>query len=433
MAPPGRIYPVHQDPLPNRVRVLILGGGIHGVGILHDLASRGWHDVHLIEKKSLGSGTSSRSTKLIHGGLRYLKHFLDYPLVAESLAERKILLRCAPDLVKPLELVMPYYRNAGMPPWMMRVGLTLYDLLARKAKIHSHRRLTAAEIQSKVPLLDQGRIAGAFSFWDAQTDDLALVRRVAASAQRLGAKITEDCVAERVTQTDEGWDVVVRKANGDTQQISALYVINALGPWANRFLEGSAIKPKFEAYNNAGIHLVIGDRGLKAGMLLQSPDDGRIFFVLPWLGKTLIGTTESIFKDDPDRLSVDSSEVQYLLERCNRFLSPGIRETDIEATFAGLRWLATDARSGISNTSRAVELGTHVSRRGFLLTIYGGKLTSYRSLSAEIGDKIMANFGEQRQSLTSDPLYWIPADNEFISPISRFQNGGVAYTLQKTS
>lgn len=421
---------MHQDPLPTRVRLLVLGGGIHGVGVLHDLATRGWHDIHLIEKNHLGSGTSSRSTKLIHGGLRYLRHARDFWLVSESLKERQVLMHVAGDLVKPLELLLPAMRGKGMPPWMLRAGLFLYDSLAAKARIKPHQKLSFAAAKEKIPHLRCDEMKQVFSFWDSQTDDLRLVRRIAASARSLGAKITEGCRAIGIRQTEDGWLVDLETADGKKHQISTLYILNALGPWANTLLEQSSIRPVYRGINNEGVHLLFDNIGLQAGLLAQSPEDGRIFFILPWNNMTLVGTTESIYAGDPDRLIIKEEQVNYLLERVNRYLDIGWSQKDIRAAFSGLRWLALDEKRDLSSTSRGYEIGEHASARGLLLTIYGGKLTTYRKLSESIGDRITSHFGEFRPSRTTEETMWVrPAHAEHIG-IERFLPGGLAFNAR---
>lgn len=415
---------MENDQIPVRVRVLVIGGGIHGVGVLHDLASRGWRDIHLVEKDRLGFGTSSKSTKLIHGGLRYLKRLRDFGLVTEALHERRMLMQLAPDLVQPVEMIFPVLKKGGMPGFMIKSGLALYDLLAGRAKLFKHRRLSPAEVGEKVPILDQSLVQKVYSFWDAQTDDLGLVRRVAASARKLGAGITTGCCATKVRPTDDGWEVDVVDAQGKQQTISALYVVNAAGPWAHRIFEESGIPPTYQAINNKGAHLLFEDIGLKAALFLQSTKgDGRIFFVLPWEGYTLVGTTESLYEGNPDTLGVDSTEVAYLLENINQFLTRKLAVSDIRRVFAGLRWLAVESGQNISETTRAFSLGENASRRGLMITIYGGKLTTYRHLSQVIGDRITRHFGEFKPSQTDSKSMWAKATDCLPpeDPLTRFE------------
>ena len=278
-----------------RYRVVILGGGIHGVGIAHDLASRGWRDVLVVEKSLVGSGTSAKSTKLIHGGLRYLQHPRDFPLVAEGLEERALLAKLAPDIVKPLPFIFPVLKKGGMPRFMVKIGLWLYDALSLGRSLGRHRWLLPDEAFNEAPVLDKSMFKGFYRFFDGQTDDLELTMRVAQSAEMLGATVVENMQALSVSHTATGWNIVL-KTGDETTVVNTKYLVNALGPWAHEFLDASHIKPKVEGINNQGTHLLIRDLGLKSGLFLQSPEDSRIFFILPWKGYTLIGTTEALLR-----------------------------------------------------------------------------------------------------------------------------------------
>jgi glycerol-3-phosphate dehydrogenase len=388
-----------------RYRVVILGGGIHGVGIAHDLASRGWRDVLVVEKSALGSGTSSKSTKLIHGGLRYLQHPRDFPLVAEGLEERALLTKLAPDIVKPLSFIFPVMKKGGMPRFMIKIGLWLYDALSYGRSLGKHKWLPIDEALKEAPILDKSVFKGFYKFFDGQTDDLALVRRVAKSASDLGVTIIEHATAKHLSHDQNGWQVSI-EIGGKIKVVTAKYVVNALGPWAHEFFEASGIKPKVEGINNQGTHLLVRDLGLKSGLFLQSPEDGRIFFVLPWQGYTLIGTTEDIYIGPADDCKPEAKQVEYLLERCNRFLSVKLGLDDVIKTFAGMRWLARDVRSDISDTSRTHLVTEHKIGNDLLYTIYGGKLTAYRALAEEIASKIASNFGDDSPSKTHLPESW---------------------------
>ena len=391
---------------PDRVRVLILGGGIHGVGLLHDLVSRGWNDVHLVERHTLGSGTSSKSTKLVHGGLRYLQNIRDFGLVSESLRERRTLMSVAGDIVKPIEFIFPVLKRGGVRRPVIKMGLKLYDVLSGSFGIEKHRLLDPKEVTDKAPILDQSHFSNFYSFWDCQTDDLELVKRAAASAISLGGSMSEHCEAVRIEPSDDGWLVTVRKPDGSLFVISALYVFNAMGPWAHKVLENSRIAPTHRAINNRGSHVVLSDLGLKSGLFLQSPEDGRIFFVLPWLGQTLIGTTEDLHTRDPDDVYAEDKDINYLLDRVNKYLKRPVGHNDVKATFSGLRWLAVEEGSSLTATSRNHIIGEHPGKRGLLLTLYGGKLSAYRALCQEIGDRITSHFGEFKASKTSEVESW---------------------------
>ena len=414
---------MHNHPLPVRVRALILGGGIHGVGVLHDLASRGWRDIHLIEKATLGYGTSSKTTKLIHGGLKYLRSIRDFGLVTESLKERYILQELAGDLIHPIEFYFPVLKDGGISRYVLKCGLTMYDFLAGKQKIKNHRVVSNDEVKANVPIIDTSKFRQFFSFWDSQTDDLAFVKRVADSAVRSGANITEGCEAKSMWPCDDGWIVEVKMQNGSTQRISALYVINCLGPWSHHFLESNNITPTHRALNNKGIHILTDDLGLKRGLFLQSGSDDRIFFMLPWQRKTLIGTTEDLYDGDLDRIAISEKDVNYLIENCNRYLVNPIKEKDILASFAGLRWLAIEKSKNLSTTSRGYIIGEKTGGRGLLISIYGGKLTTYRSLAKTIGDRVTTHFGEFRPSMTHLKKSWATSETskiEILDPIERY-------------
>jgi glycerol-3-phosphate dehydrogenase len=395
----------HSPKIENRYRVVILGGGIHGVGVSHDLASRGWKDVLVVERSEVGAGTSSKSTKLIHGGLRYLQHPRDFPLVAEGLGERALLTKLVPDLVKPLPFIFPVMRSGGMPRFIIKIGLTLYDLLSWGRSLGSHKWLTLEDAFKDAPILDKSVFKGFYRFYDGQTDDLALVRRVADSARMLGATISEHTKVIRIDHDPTGWRLELL-CNGVSKHVTAKFVVNALGPWAHEILDASGIQPQVDGFNNSGIHLLVRDLGLKSGLFLQSPEDGRIFFVLPWQGLTLIGTTEDIVAGPPDSCTVETYQIDYLLERCNRFLSVKLAPNDILATFTGMRWLAKAKHGSISDTSRTHLITEHWRGRDVLYTIYGGKLTAYRSLSEELGDRIAHTFGDRTRSNTKLVEYW---------------------------
>lgn len=400
----------YQDKIPARVRVLVLGGGIHGVGVAHDLTTRGWKDVFCIEKDTLGKGTSSRSTKLIHGGLRYLRHISQFGLVADSLRERKVLMDVAPDLVKPLELLLPVLKGAGTGNFAIKIGLSLYDFLSRKASVGTHKKIPLEELHQFVPGIKTEDFKGCFSYWDGQTDDLALVHRVAYSASQLGAGFRERCEAVSIKKDKDGYLVTLKDEKGDMHEVSALYVVNALGPWANKFLEQSDMKPTHKGINNKGSHLIVPDLGIKKALLLESPEDGRVFFVLPWLDKTLIGTTESNYTEDPDAVEASEEDVAYLLDRFNRYFNNPVELEDVQTQFAGLRWLAVEEGASLSSTSRELIIGEIPAGRGMMLTLYGGKLTGYRSVSESLVDSICKHFGEFKESGTDQKKNW------FISP-----------------
>ena len=398
---------MYNDRVPNHVQVLILGGGIHGVGVLHDLVSRGLSNVHLIEKTFVGSGTSSKSTKLIHGGLRYLQRVSQFKMVAESLKERDFLLKVAKDIVHPIEILAPITNYDFFSCIKLKLGLTLYDTLAGRYRIERHKTVGHQYLIKQAPVVNEKHILQTFSYWDAQTDDLSLVDRVAKSAAYLGGGITEKIEAIKLFRKKDKWLVLLKETSGKTVSISASCVVNCLGPWANTFLRTSGIVPPYEAFNNKGVHLLLKDMGLKSGLLLSNKKDARIVFVLPWFGKTLVGTTEEFFSGDPSQVSVGQKDVDYLLDVCNFYFKSPIKENDIQSSFAGLRWLAKEEKLNISSTARESILGETWAGKSLMLTLYGGKLTSYRSLSEKIGDRVNSFFGRSQRSGTKEKSKWL--------------------------
>ncbi len=410
-------------PLPTHTRVLILGGGIHGVGVLHDWVSRGYQDAHLIEKNTLGSATSSKSTKLIHGGLRYLEQLREMGMVFEALRERSLLLHVAPDLVHPVELLFPLLQKEWTSTWKIQIGLTLYDRLAGRAGLAPHKKIPLDQVKKRMPGLRVDKFSSVFSFWDGQTDDLGLVYRVAASSVQNGGSISQHHRVERITPSAKGWCVQVRTPSGALQEIQAQYVVNCLGPWANTLLLDSNLPVPYQAINNKGAHLLCRDIGLTAGLFLPSlQGDGRIVFALPWEGYTLVGTTESLYEDNLDDVHIDAQETQYLLSVWNAYFRTPFTKTDLIRTFAGLRWLPLDAKHSISKTSREHVVGETRIGDSLLLTLYGGKLTTYRSLSEKIGNRLMQEAGENKPSRTQDPKVWVSKERtpQVPPPADRF-------------
>jgi len=390
---------------------VIIGGGIHGVGTLHDLATRGTTKTLLIEKNTIGSGTSSKSTKLIHGGLRYLQNPWDIPLVYEGLQERALLLKLAPELCSPLEFLFPVFKGAGMPAWMVKIGLTMYDLLAGSKNIHKHRGIHLDEAKAMVPGLQTSSMRKIFSFWDGQTDDLALTRLVAKSAEALGAKIQTKTAAVKLVKQVDHWAITTN--TGD--KIKAKTVVNAAGPWADNLLGSAGLTPIYQGVNIRGSHLLLEDLGLKAGVFLQSPPKpgrpNRILFLLPWLGKTMIGTTEAP-QTSPDECAISEEECAYMIECINYYMNRSFSIDDVEQKFAGMRWLARQPGKSMNKTSRKHKITIHTENECPLLTIYGGKLTAYRALCEEVSNKVAKALGNSNPSGTKQEKNWVSAETE---------------------
>jgi glycerol-3-phosphate dehydrogenase len=379
--------------------LLVLGGGITGAGVALDAALRGLR-VALIDKGDFASGTSSLSSKLVHGGLRYLEHG-DFHLVYEALHERRRLLRNAPHLVRPLRFVVPFYANARVPPWKWRVGLTLYDLLAGAGNIRRARPTDRPRLHREFPGLRAEGLTGGAEFFDAQMDDARLCLEVIRTAALHGATVANYVEATAFERTG-GLITGVRALDhiGEAERsIRARQVVNATGPWGDRVRRlavddsGPLLRP------TRGVHLVVPNLGLTAAFLLLHPADGRVFFVIPWLGKTLLGTTDTACDDSPDHLSVTPEDIDYLLAGYNHHFDPPLSPTGILGSFVGLRPLIGDRSGEPAALSREFQLSW--SSCG-LLSVAGGKYTTYRHMAEVITDAVVHRLGLRRRCPTRD-------------------------------
>lgn len=366
-------------------RVAVIGGGINGAGAAWELARREY-DVVLYEKGVCGAQTSAATTKMIHGGLRYLEH-LHFGLVRESLRERAWLLQHVPQLVRPLEILLPLYGDSPRRRSTVRLGLVLYDLLAGRANIARHRYLDSQELASRVPLVTE-ELQGGFSYWDAQVDDFALVRSVVASAIRDGATVREHTRVDALRREGDQW--LVRTAAGDEARFDL--IVNAAGPWMNQLLRANGIRAPYVLSLVRGSHLVLTRPVAEPGLLLQSTTDRRVFFVLPWKGTTLVGTTEVLQRELPDGVRASDEEIDYLLQRFNRYFRHPIGRDDIAGTMAGVRPLV-----GRATNPSAIDRDSRVVRQHNVINIFGGKLTTFMALARKVALRTDNYFGEPRE------------------------------------
>jgi glycerol-3-phosphate dehydrogenase len=374
--------------------LLVLGGGITGAGVALDAALRGLR-VALIDKGDFASGTSSISSKLVHGGLRYLEHG-ELGLVREALHERARLLHNAPHLVRPLRFLLPFYRPARVPAWKWRAGLLLYDVLAGAGNLHRGRALPVPQLCRQLPGLRTRDLVGGAEFFDAQMDDARLCVEVVRSAALVGAVVANYVEA---VAFEKGAVRAHDHLGGRELRVEARQVLNATGPWADavRRLAGDDTGPLLQP--TKGVHLVAPERGLPAGLLLLHPADGRVFFVLPWLGKTLIGTTDTDYAGAPEGASVTDQDVEYLLAGHNHHLAPPLTRADLLGELVGLRPLLRAAPGDPSARSREYRV---VSSPSALLTVAGGKFTTYRLMAEVVTDEVVRRLGARRRCRTHD-------------------------------
>ncbi len=366
--------------------LLIIGGGINGAAIANVAVDQGLK-VALLEKNDFASGTSSKSTKLLHGGIRYLENF-DFALVKEALKERFIQLKNVPYLAKPLAFIIPVYRNDKRPFLMMKFGVWLYDLLSGSYKVGRHRTLSAEEALRLEPNLDSKDLIGAVMYFDAQMDDARIVLENVLSAESKGA-VVANYVEVREFIKDNGrvagvivYDKMLKKAF----PVNARKVVSTVGPWTNSLLKMDSRQAKRMIRTTKGIHLVYEGSLTKHALLITSQQDNRIFFVIPWMGNSLIGTTDTNYIKSPDDVSASQKDIEYLLKETQRvFPNITLDEKKIIMTFAGLRPLVRKGGSP-SSVSRK-----HIIEETFsgLIYVIGGKYTTYRKIAYEAVSKIL--------------------------------------------
>jgi len=362
----------------------VVGGGIHGVAVARDAAQRGLR-VRLVEVGDLAQGTSSRTSKLIHGGIRYLETG-QVGLVREALRERSILLQIAPAFVRPLPFVIPHYRGEGRSRAWIKLGLTLYSALAGWRRVHGHRSLDTAETLELAPHLSRENLLGGSLFWDAQMEDAPLCVAIAVDAARVGAEIRTYTSLLSIRRDGDLWRARFRaRWSGEEEEIPARWIVNAAGPWADQ-IRGMALGVGNSTMRRTrGTHVVLPITLGERALLLTARRDGRVFFAIPWgQGHTLVGTTDVDDPADPGTIAPVSSDVRYLLEEVTRVV-PGAKGVRPVRVFAGLRSLAR----GDSTNPWANPRESRLLWEAGMVTIVGGKYTTHRSLAERVVDRLL--------------------------------------------
>jgi glycerol-3-phosphate dehydrogenase len=391
--------------------LIVVGGGINGAGIARDAARRGLRTL-LLERADYGFGTTWRSTKLIHGGLRYLEHG-EFRLVFEGLRERAILLRTAPHLVRPLEFLVPVFRGGRYGTWTVRAGLVLYDLFALGRGLSHHHALSPAAVATLEPAVNRDGLAGGFSYYDAQVDlPERLCLENVLDAVRAGAyafnhiEVTHLCVAG-------GRVAGVRARDAETgaeAEFRGRVIVNAAGPWVDRVLGRQAGRRLLGG--TKGTHIVVDYRGAgpHRAIYAEAGADGRPFFIVPWRGRHLIGTTDVPFDGDPADVRPSPEELAYLRREARRVLPGAPLDDDaILYAFAGVRPLPYSMGRRAGAITRRHFIVAH-DRDGYagLLSIVGGKLTSYRRLAAETVDRVCRMLGTASRPSSTATMPLVP-------------------------
>ncbi len=387
--------------MPTQVDVLVVGGGINGAGIARDLAGRGLQ-VLLVEQDDLARHTSSASTKLIHGGLRYLEYY-EFSLVKKALAERELLLRSAPHIMWPLRFVMPHDPSMR-PVWMVRAGLFLYDHLAKREWLPASGTVALRSHPTGAPL-KPGYTRG-FVYSDGWVDDARLVVLNALDAQAHGAAVHTRCRCEAAQRTPQGWLATLQPEGGAAVQVQARALVNAAGPWTGEFLRQRAGQTSARALRLVkGSHIVVKKLfSHDHAYIFQNPDK-RIIFAIPYEGDfTLIGTTDVEIQGAPDAARIDADETAYLCAQASRYFAKPVAPGDVVWTYSGVRPLLDDASGDAAAVTRDYLLEFDASPGAPLLSVWGGKITTFRKLAEEAADGLVQRLGERRPAWTAPAL-----------------------------
>lgn len=421
--------------------VIIIGGGINGAGVARDAALRGLKTI-VVEKSDFASGSSSWSSRLIHGGLRYLEYF-EFPLVRESLKEREVLLHTAPHLVNPIQLTIPVYRDRSRPYWKIWAGMILYDIFSFDKTLPSHRMLPKAKFQQLFRSLDEENLAGGSQYYDGQVtlaERLCLENII--SAQNAGAKVLNYVeVMELTLQGSRVNSLVCKdKLTGESFTISGsadAIVVNTAGPWIDHVCNlGSQAGNKNPIGNDKknggtkGSHIVVDNFPGAPGSTLyvEAKSDGRPFFIIPWLGKYLIGTTDLPYKEDIENIKADNAEIDYLLQETNNVIpTANLRREDVKFTYSGVRPLPnSEGKKPGSITRKHIIFDHRQEGVDNLLTLIGGKLTTYRNVGEEMVDGILKRMKRSPIPCKTDSLPLpgciLPNDNRIQEAITQYSS-----------
>ncbi len=377
--------------------LLVVGGGINGAGIARDAAGRGL-SVLLCEKDDLASHTSSASSKLIHGGIRYLEHY-EFGLVRKALMEREVLLRSAPHIIRPLRFVLPHDKGQR-PVWMVRLGLFLYDRLAKRELLPPSTTIDLRRHAAGEPLKTE--FTRGFMYSDAWVDDARLVVLNALDAAKKGAVVLTRTACVAAERMPAHWQAILQTEEGRRIEVKARCLVNAAGPWTADFLRDAGIARSGRLRLVKGSHIVV--RRLfehPYAYILQHPDR-RIVFAIPYQQDlTLIGTTDLEFHGDPDKVAIDDAEIAYLCELTRRYFKKPVQAADVVWSYSGVRPLIEDTAAEASAVTRDYRLEFDAAGAP-LLSVFGGKITTYRKLAEEAMDGIVRALGRENGPWTEN-------------------------------
>lgn len=395
-----QLAPVYFD-------LLIIGGGIIGAGIARDAVLRGLK-VALFEQNDFASGTSSRTSKLIHGGIRYLEQG-NLPLVFEASRERFFLQRLAPHLIRPIPFVFPIYKGETMGRGMMKMGMLIYDLLALFRNTHPHRMLTREETLHNIPNLQPQGLLGAAVYYDCLMNDARLCLENLLDAKASGAVVRNYTQVTGIIKSEKGTIQGVKvkdRFNGEEERVYGKVVVNASGPWVDHICGMDSLHEPRKLRRTRGSHLLLPSLTQNQAVVVRSKKDHRIFFIIPWEEMSLVGTTDIDYEEDPEKVQCPQEDLEYLLKETSRFFPANVFHKDqVISTFSGVRPLAKTSNGKPSSVSRETKI--FESPTG-LISITGGKFTTYRKVSENVVNRVLKKLPEVKakgcQTL-SQPLW----------------------------
>ncbi len=393
--------------------VAVIGGGIHGVGVAQAAAVRGYKTILFEQYNQLAQGTSSRSSKLIHGGLRYLEQF-EFSLVRECLREQSYLLKNAPDLVKIKPVYIPIYKNSKRSPWMIRAGLLLYSLLGNLSSETRFKTVPKSQWH-QLYNLNVKNLQAVFQYYEAQTDDRLLTQAVMYSAQEHGAELRLNTKINNIHLENNHCVITYTNADGVSKKIASTTAVNAAGPWAKIVLDSAQPAQESMAIDLVqGTHIILPLQIDDVIFYIESPDDKRPIFVMPWYGDTMIGTTESIFKGDPSESQPLEQEVDYLLKTFFYYFPSYKNENlTLKNQFSGLRVLPRSEKNANQRSRETIYLRDRKVKPR-LLSIFGGKLTAYRATAEHAISYLEESLPQAKLHVDTKDLKLIKPDLESI-------------------
>ena len=410
--------------------VLVVGGGIHGCGIARELALRGFSTL-LVEQSDFGSETTSASTRLIHGGLRYLETG-EVGLVREALREREALIRNAPHLVRPVALTIPIYRSSSRGKAVVRTGMVAYDLLSMGKSAPRHRMLSRREGMELLPGVVADDLLGVAVYYDAQAEyaERLCIENVI-DAQRHGAVVVNHVKASAFSVVDGKLESVelTHTRRGSIGEVRARVVVNATGPWAGEMAGLAGLGESGWLSARKGSHVVVSNiRGAPDSLLhFESVVDQRALAIVPWLGMHVIGSTEVPAEGDASEARIGREEIKYMIDSVNAILpGAGLTVDDVCFTYSGVRPLAFDPRGGSGKTSRRHRIIDHGSdgrgaaRADGLVTLVGGKLTTYRATSAEVAEHVGRKLGARKRGIDTARMSLPGGDKDIIDTLAQW-------------